>query len=153
MSSNSPWGPILELPKFNTYFFAVCSAAHIVRLLTGTVSPYLSALIFVFEYGLLSSFIETSQEEGEGKGSISDLIDRHRDDIVAVAKWYTGTPEAAPQAAVSAAVQAIPIRGILDSCSDSCDCSGSDCSSDDSSDSDSEVEDDIATLTSLLKKK
>ena len=152
--SAPPWRAILEPPKFNTYFFVVCSVAHTVRLLTGSTSPYLSALLFVFEYGLLSSFIEV-EHANEGS-SWSDLIERHRSDIVAVATWCANgvTTSATTQEfsgiagvetpvppALSAQYSGESQRGVLDSCSDS------------DSDSDSDSCDDISTLTSLLKKK
>lgn len=81
-------------PQFNIYYFSLCAVSHVVRLFTGAVNPVLSTLLFVVEYGLLSSFIKEPVVQ-ETQVSWSDVIERHREDIIGIAGWMwpgvTGT--------------------------------------------------------------
>lgn len=72
---------IFKTPVFNVYFFILCSITHIVRLVLNSVSPAISTLLFLFEYGLLSSFIKVETEDSWIK-----VADRYRDDIMQLFK-------------------------------------------------------------------
>ena len=80
----SQYTQLWKQPQFNIYYFSLCSVAHIARLFTNAVNPVLSTMLFVVEYGLLSSLINepvTAPQE-----SWSDIIERHKGDIINVAK-------------------------------------------------------------------
>lgn len=87
VTSTKPSGILaFQAPVFNVYFFALCSVAHVVRLALNSVSPTVSTFLFLFEYGLLSSFIKVEVQD-----SWINVADRYRDDIMQLFKGCVDT--------------------------------------------------------------